>query len=242
MIETKNTTLETEQQGSQPKSRPGEYVLLRVRDTGKGIPSQAQPHLFEPFFSTKPNPGAGLGLALVHGVVEQHHGWIECDSTVQEGTAFDIYLPRYWQRVVREQLPASVKERRDGPKTVLLADDEPMLRELARTVLEGQGYRVLTAEDGQQVLEIFQKQWTEIDLVILDLTMPRLSGKDAFREMVEIDPEVRVLFSSGYFAEDLTEETGSVLGFINKPYHPNELTEKVRAALAQERDDEVLER
>jgi two-component system cell cycle sensor histidine kinase/response regulator CckA len=235
IIETKNATIDAEHQGNQPQSRPGEYVLLRVRDTGKGIAAPARTHLFEPFFSTKPKPGAGLGLALVHGVVEQHHGWIECDSTVQEGTAFDIYLPRYWQRVVREQLPPSVKEHREGPKTVLLADDEPMLRELARTVLEGQGYRVLTAEDGQQALETFQKQWTEIDLVILDLTMPRLSGKDALREMLEIDPEARVLFSSGYFAEDLTEETGSVLGFINKPYHPNELTEKVRAALAHER-------
>ncbi|MBL8798788.1 MAG: response regulator [Planctomycetia bacterium] len=231
-VETRNLTIDPTQLGERPKARAGDYVLLRVRDTGRGIAQHDQPHLFEPFFSTKPSPGAGLGLALVHGVVEQHHGWIECDSTVREGTDFDIYLPRYWQRAVREPQPASAAQRTAGPSTVLIADDEPMLRELGQTVLEAQGYRVLTAEDGQQALETYQQHWAEIDLVILDLTMPRLSGKDAFHEMLDINPEARVLFSSGYFAEDLTEAEGGAWGFINKPYHPNELIQKVREVLA----------
>lgn len=240
-IETRNATLEAPLPSGQGKAQTGEFVQLRVRDTGRGIATEARQRIFEPFYSTKRLAGAGLGLALVYGVVEQHHGWIECTSALQAGTAFDIYLPRYWQRVAREPLPSSVKPRRIGPKTVLLADDEPMLRELARTVLEAQGYRVLMAEDGQQALDIFQKEWADIDLVILDLTMPRLSGRDACREMQETDPHVRVLFSSGYFAEDMTEENPAVLGLINKPYHPNDLIDKVRAALTEERDELVPE-
>jgi two-component system cell cycle sensor histidine kinase/response regulator CckA len=232
-IETQNVTIqEGHAKSDNPRAQPGDHIRLRVSDTGRGIPPEVLVRIYEPFFTTKePNKGVGLGLTLVFGIVERHHGWIECMSYPDEGTVFDVYLPRYWQRPAEAPLPPLEKRPREGPPTILVADDEAMLRDLARTILEGHGYRVIVAEDGQHALELFRQQRQRIDLVILDLTMPRLSGKDAWREMLEIDPDVRVLFSSGYFAEDLTADDGKIMGFVNKPYRPSELTEMVRSAL-----------
>jgi PAS domain S-box-containing protein len=233
LIEAQNVQLDTVPKHSPPQAEPGEYVRLRVKDTGCGIPPEIRSRIFEPFFTTKkPGQGAGLGLALVFGIVEQHHGWIECYSAVNEGTVFDIYFPRYGEQQPTEAPPLPpLKRPHEGTKTILLADDEPMLRELGRTILEGQGYRILLAEDGIQALEMFRQDSDQIDLVILDLCMPRLSGKDAWREMLAIDPQARVLFSSGYFAEDMTTDEGRIVGFVNKPYNARELLEMVRQAL-----------
>jgi CheY-like chemotaxis protein len=221
------------------EARPGEYVRLRVRDSGYGIPPEIKPRIFEPFFTTKETgQGTGLGLAMVFGIVKQHRGWIDCESVVHEGTAFDIYLPRSARQEagVPRAAPAAPRAVPAGKETVLLVDDEPMIRQLGTTILERHGYAVLLASDGLEALEVYQQHCGKIDLVILDLTMPRLSGRDTFKRLVEMDPGVRVLFSSGYSAEHVaTAEFSQVLGFLNKPYRAEELADKLRASLDQAR-------
>jgi PAS domain S-box-containing protein len=253
LLETESVVLTDESVRGHLEARPGEFVRLRVQDTGHGIAPEILPRIFEPFFTTKgTGGGTGLGLAMVYGIIKQHQGWIECASKVNEGTCFDIYLPR--------QLPSlSLRGRGDGGEgaklaalgpphpnlppqgqrepcgggeTILLVDDEPMIRNLGRTILQGYGYRVLLAQDGLEALDIYRAQAGRIDLIVLDLTMPRLSGQDAFRRLLEVDPNVRVLFASGYSAEQIINlGSDRILGFIGKPYRPEELAYQVRAAL-----------
>jgi PAS domain S-box-containing protein len=231
-LETENVTIAADQKGLPPQARPGDYVRVRARDTGRGIPPEIQDRIFEPYFSTKDFPaGNGLGLALAHGFAEQHHGWIDCASSGQ-GTRFDLYLPRYAAASVRPPA-AAPQTRRNSTTTILLADDEPLLRDLAQTILVGQGYQVLLAEDGQQAVEIFQRERYQIDLVILDLAMPRLSGDDACRQLLEIDPGVRIVFSTAYRPGEPPVKDDRVLGIIPKPYRQGELLRGVRAALEQ---------
>jgi len=235
-VETANVTITDDCLRSRLQAQPGDFVRLRIGDTGHGIPPEIQARIFEPFFTTKEaGRGTGLGLALVYGIVEQHSGWIDFESEIGKGTRFDIYLPRYWPQLA--EVPAAREARpAHGPaETVLLADDEMMLRELGRTILERCGYRVLVAEDGLQAVELYQREHQHIDLVILDLTMPRLSGPDAFERLTQLDPNVRVVFSSGYFAEDMVTGDDRVLGFLAKPYRSQDLIQLVRGALDQAR-------
>jgi PAS domain S-box-containing protein len=243
VLETENVVLGPEYARLHLEGRSGEFVRLRVSDTGHGIPAEVKAHIFEPFFTTKgPGKGTGLGLAMVFGIVKQHRGWIDCYSEVNHGARFDVYLPRYHQEVE----PAPALQRRvagEGNETVLLVDDEATLRTLGATILQRYGYEVLLAEDGRQAVEVYQRDRDHIDLVILDLTMPRLSGRDAFREMRALDPNVRVLFASGYSAESLSEtDNDQMLGFVSKPYRPEELAGLVRSALDRSRlADEMAE-
>jgi PAS domain S-box-containing protein len=212
-------------------ARPGPAVRLTVADTGAGIAADVLPRIFEPFFTTKgPGLGTGLGLAMVHGIVQQHGGWVEVQSTPGRGTRFDVYLPRTG-RPSAAPAPAAPAPA-GGTETILLADDEPMLRSLARSILEARGYRVILAADGREAVEEYRRAAGRIDLVILDLTMPRLSGRDACRRLAALDPGVRILLSSGFAADEAAaaREAG-VRGFISKPYRPAELAAAVRAAL-----------
>jgi hypothetical protein len=212
-LATENVTLPEEQRHGPWRAPAGDYVRLRVADTGRSMPPEVQERLFEPFFTTKePGQGTGLGLALVFGIVEEHHGWIECQSEPGQGTRLAVYLPRYGETVEIAAVPTIVPAAQRGLATILLADDEPMIRDLASNILQRYGYQVLLAEDGLQALEIYQQEKGRIDLVLLDLAMPRLSGDDTFRRLREIDPNVRVLLSSGYFPEDLTLTDPQVLG------------------------------
>jgi CheY-like chemotaxis protein len=210
--------------------------------------------IFEPFFTTKEvGKGTGLGLPMVQGIVKQHRGWITCTSVPGAGTRLDLYLPLADPAAVprsvlrsslsvsttpphpREGLPNSLIDTppngTDARPTVLLVDDEVMIRDIGRAVLARAGYRVLTADDGVEAVDVFAREHDRISLVILDVTMPRMSGRDAFRHMIDIDPSARVLFSTGYSAEDIAELDGSV-GLLGKPYRPHELLAAVRAALA----------
>jgi two-component system cell cycle sensor histidine kinase/response regulator CckA len=234
-LETENVILDSDLAQLHVEARPGEFVRLRVSDTGHGIPDDIRQRIFEPFFTTKhPGQGTGLGLAMVFGIVKQHQGWIDCYSEVNRGTRFDLYLPRFQEGntvVAPQPAPAAVNGG-GGGETILLVDDEAMIRNLGKTILQRYGYEVLLAEDGPQALEIYQQERHRIDLVILDLTMPRLSGHDTLRQMRQTDPAVPVLFASGYSADHLADsERQGVLGFINKPYRPQELASTVRAAL-----------
>ncbi len=230
-IETANVVL-VEPNLSNLDARTGEFVRLTISDDGPGIPPEIRKRIFEPFFTTKPlGKGTGLGLAVVFGIVKQHNGWIDCRSEPGKGTRFDIYLPPSVEES-HSKLADTPLTPGKGNETILLVDDEPMIRELGRSILERQGYRVLQAEDGAVALDIFQQRTGEIDLVVLDLTMPNLSGREAFRRLREIDPNAGVLLSSGYSTDEFEPgELDGVLGFIPKPYRIDELAAAVRAAL-----------
>jgi two-component system cell cycle sensor histidine kinase/response regulator CckA len=214
------------------EARAGEFVRLRVRDTGHGIPAEIRQRIFEPFFTTKETgKGTGLGLAMVFGIVKQHRGWIDCESTVRHGTCFDVYLPRSESAETQRTESLVPQTSLHGRETILLVDDEEMLRQLASRILERYGYRVLLAEDGLRALEIYQQE-RRVDLVILDLTMPRLSGPDTLKRLVEINPDARVLLSSGYSEEQVEASVSNrILGFINKPYQADDMVRLIRSAL-----------
>jgi PAS domain S-box-containing protein len=257
-VETANVVLDNAAARRHLEARPGEFVRLSVTDTGEGIAPETMPHIFEPFFTTKqPGKGTGLGLAMVFGIVNQHQGWIECTSPYAPdalgrepgaraagdnnhagqraaGARFDIYLPRYLPKIVVETARPPVMNGAAcaGRETVLLVDDEPMIRNLGRTILQAFGYSVQLAEDGVEAVEMYRREQRRIDLVILDLMMPRLSGQDAFRQLLKINPHVRVLFASGYSGEPIFGPEGErALGFLAKPYRPDDLARAVRAAL-----------
>ncbi|GIW84641.1 MAG: hybrid sensor histidine kinase/response regulator [Gemmataceae bacterium] len=242
-------------------AKPGHYVCLCVQDTGTGIPPELLGRIFEPFFTTKEvGKGTGLGLPMVLGIVKQHQGWLRCNSTWGQGTCMELYLPVEGSLAAgpvtgpRSDNFTTVKTlvetpRRAAPnvsatrsangfhspqasrRCILLVDDEAMIRDIGRAALTSAGYEVLLAEDGAEAVEVFQREHEHIDLVILDVMMPRLSGRDAFRQMTALVPDVRVLFSTGYSSEELTELDGAV-GLLTKPYRPQELLAAVEAALA----------
>jgi signal transduction histidine kinase/CheY-like chemotaxis protein len=223
-LETANVERPPEQRGTTPP--PGPCVRVRVHDTGVGIPPEVLPRVFEPFFTTKPpGQGTGLGLAMVHGIVQQHQGWVECRSAPGEGTTFDLYLPRSGATA-----PARARSSaHGGPEAVLLADDNDMLRSLAATFLRRHGFQVLPAEDGRQALDLFRRENAQIDLVLLDLTIPRLSGLETLAQLRRVSPGVRVLLAGGH--ADPAELPEGVLGFVAKPYTERDLVQAVRAAL-----------
>jgi two-component system, cell cycle sensor histidine kinase and response regulator CckA len=168
--------------------------------------------------------------------VQQHDGWVECQSEPGRGTVFSLYIPRHGDAVLLQPSASAPASPVHGRETVLLVDDEEMIRNLGRTILQRYGYEVLLAEDGQDAIEVYERERERIDLVILDLTMPRLSGHDAFRQLMRINPDVRVLFASGYSAEHIaTDQPERVLGFVGKPYRPRELAQSVRSALEKSR-------
>jgi PAS domain S-box-containing protein len=236
LLETGNVSLAPGDVRLRVSARPGDFVCLRVEDNGTGIPPEVLPRIFEPFFTTKgPDQGTGLGLSMVFGIVQQHQGWIECRSAPGKGTCFEIYLPRH--RSVASISPAPEACPPATPQghseTILLADDEAALRNLALAILQRRGYQVLLAEDGLQAVELYRANRDRIDLVILDLTMPRLSGRDAFHQIRQLNPEVRVLFASGYSPDHLSaEEHQHLAGFVSKPYRPDGLAAAVHEALA----------
>ena len=219
------------------QGRPGEFVRLRVSDNGTGISPEAQEHVFEPFFTTKgPDKGTGLGLAMVFGIVVQHRGWIECHSVPGQGTRFDIYLPRHCSTAAANAGRAQNGKPRGGHETILLVDDEVLVRNLGRAILEKFGYSVLLAGDGHEVIDTYWREQERIDLIVLDLTMPHLSGRDALHRLLDVNPGVRIVIASGYSAEHLSaEDQEQICGFVNKPYRPDDLALVVRTALDRPR-------
>ncbi|MGZ5536995.1 MAG: response regulator [Chthoniobacterales bacterium] len=217
------------------------YGCLRVRDTGVGMSPEVKAHIFEPFFTTKERAkGTGLGLSVVYGVVNNHHGFVQVESEPNVGTTFSIYLP-----LASSEHYASTRsvERRKtrAPQTILLVEDEEMLRELGTQILEGEGYRVLTAKDGEEAVETFVLHRDEIGLVVCDLGLPKLGGRDAFLKMKRSKPSVRAIVASGYLEPAIRSEIlkAGVLDCIQKPYDFRELLGKVRSVIgkAQSEDD-----
>jgi len=197
---------------------PGDYLQISVSDTGVGIPREIKDRIFEPFFTTKEQgKGTGLGLAAVYGTVRDHKGSISVYSEPGHGTVFNVYLPLCTTKSCEIE---QSKELTRGYGNILLVDDEEILRNTGRCLLEELGYTVYTAEDGVQGIALYSQQRDIIDLVILDMVMPKLGGKETFIKLREINPNVRVLFCSGFHnegTENQLRELGAK-GFIRKPY------------------------
>jgi len=233
LLTTQNIQVDELHQRACLEARLGSFVRLRIQDTGNGIPPEIRARIFEPFFTTKePGKGTGLGLAMVFGIVKQHQGWIECQSELNKGTCFDIYLPLSSAPDGEVSSQTSSAKPSTGNETILLVDDEASLRNLGRAILERYGYEVILAENGLQAVDTYRRGDKRIDLIVLDLTMPCLSGADTLRQLIQMDPNVRVVLASGYSPEQiLPSEGGQVLGFIGKPFSADELAHKVRLAL-----------
>jgi two-component system cell cycle sensor histidine kinase/response regulator CckA len=209
---------------------PMDWIVISVRDTGVGIPSEMQGQVFEPFFSTKERgAGSGLGLAMVYGFVRQSGGEIELRSSPGEGTTFEIRLPEVRDAVVTRAEPVTAV----GRETILLIDDEPAVRELGRRMLSRLGYDVLTARDGVEALDVARRHSSPIHLVFSDVVMPGLSGPEVAVAVREIHPEAAVLFASGYTADAITDRAVLPEGvdLVEKPFTAAELAARVRAVL-----------
>jgi PAS domain S-box-containing protein len=215
-----------------PGLSPGRYVRLTVADTGEGMAPEVRRRMFEPFFTTKPpGEGTGLGLAMVYGIVKNHGGQIAVASRPGHGTAVRIYLPALEGTV--QVLARPVPEVQGGKETVLVVDDEITILELAREILSQKGYGVVLARDGEEAVGLFERYGESIGLVVLDIVMPRMGGKETFRRLKEMDPGLKVIVSSGFSrhgqAQDLLEAGADA--FVQKPYRAEDLAAVVRRTL-----------
>jgi PAS domain S-box-containing protein len=213
---------------------PGEYLKISVTDSGTGMDEKTRAHLFEPFFTTKEQgKGTGLGLAAVHGTVVSHHGAIQVDSEVGKGTTMTLYLPlsrQETQEATRRGEPAAGTPAR---ARIFIVDDEASLRESTAKLLRLRGYEVVTANDGRDAVEYYRKAWQSLDLVILDMNMPEMNGRDAFIAMRQINPDIKTILATGYSLDSNAQEIldEGVLSYIQKPFRVRELIEHMEQAL-----------
>jgi CheY-like chemotaxis protein len=207
---------------------------LEVEDTGKGIAREHLERIFEPFYTTKnlsSEKGTGLGLAIVWQNIREHDGAVEVTSEPGQGTVFRIYLPLGKANGKPGSLPAE-ERMTEGSETILVVDDESLVREVASRLLKRLGYRVLTASDGRSAIDVYGENVGEIDAVILDLSMPGMDGEACLEELLKIDPGVRVLISSGHNLDELNDSVAKTIhGVIQKPYQIRELASRVRSVL-----------
>lgn len=229
-ISTENVALKADR----PPVPAGEYVLLTVCDTGVGIPAHVKDKIFEPFFTTKPKgKGTGLGLSTVLGIVEQNQGFIDLETKLDHGTTFFIYLPRVEGRVEKTVSTKHIADLPVGTETILLVEDEPSVRALARHVLQRQGYTVLEAVNGREALGYLDKSRDEIHLLLTDLVMPHVSGQELAERFRQWSPGIRILFTSGFVDDDIVRQTEQEAwqSYIQKPFTAVELVGKVRSLL-----------
>ena len=218
-----------------PDAAPGRYVLLTVADTGIGMDEQTAKKVFEPFFTTKePGKGTGLGLSTVYGIVRQSGGWIQVRSELGHGASFDVYLPQTDAVAAPERDVATSTETRNGDETVLVVEDQEDVRRLIRGILEAHGYHVLEAANGPAALVLAGEHTAEeIHLLLTDVVMPRMNGKDLFEKLRVLRPQSKVLFMSGYTA-DVVLRRGvreQDVAYLPKPFSPDSLAAKVREVL-----------
>jgi CheY-like chemotaxis protein len=215
----------------------GPYLRIAVIDTGIGMDEETRRHLFEPFFTTKQQgKGTGLGLASVYGTVKDHHGAIHISSQPGRGTSVVIHLPLHQMAEVASPAgPSTAAPRESGAGRILLVDDEDSIRDISSEMLRSLGYEVSVSPDGATAVEAYRRDWREIDLVILDLVMPTLGGREAFIAMRAINPGLRALISSGYSMDGQVQEL-LLLGaadFVHKPFRIADLHKRIRMALGR---------
>ncbi len=235
-IETANVTLDDEYARFHAPLRPGDYVLLKISDTGIGMDAETQSHIFEPFFTTKGVKGTGLGLSTVYGIVKQSGGYIWVQSELGKGTTFKIYLPRIpgaGQGIAPTVIPAMPHKTEPGTETILVVEDEPNLRYLCRQFLEKQGYRVIEAADGAVAVQIAVAHEGIIHLLLTDVIMPGMNGRELAQRVSEIRPNIKVLYMSGY-TENVVGQNGTLdagIKLLQKPFNLRDLKDKVREVL-----------
>ena len=234
ILKTMNTT-HKEMKSALYDPQPGNYVLLMVTDTGVGMDEETQERIFDPFFTTKEmGRGVGLGLASAYGIIKSHGGYIDVDSRKGHGATFRIYFP------ASAESPNHVVKKDEkvirGTGTVLLVDDEEVVLEIGKELLEAIGYRVIIAKDGEEAMEIYTKKGCEIDIVVLDMVMPHMDGGGAYDRMKEINPDVKVLLSSGYSIDSQATEIlkRGCDGFIQKPFNVSELSRRIKEILEKD--------
>ncbi|HET9133519.1 MAG TPA: ATP-binding protein [Gemmatimonadales bacterium] len=236
-LSTANCTINASLEGGGTDALPGEYVRLRVQDTGRGMSPEVQARLFEPFFTTKAiGEGTGLGLATVYGIVKQHRGFVAVRSTVGRGTTFDVFLPRSTSEVSEPASPVAMPPATPARGTILLVEDEPSLLRLASRALTSAGYTIVPAEGPTEALERAQRHAGSIDLLLTDVVMPVMSGAELSRRIVAERPGTRVMFMSGYAAE-LVASHGILddgVHFLPKPFTLEELSHAVARAMNDE--------
>lgn len=238
VVETCNATLDRDFCAIQPQARPGDYTMLSVADTGTGMDRATLDRIFEPFFTTKElGKGTGLGLATVYGIVSQHGGFMQVESELGGGSTFRAYFP------VSTEAPKAEAARDTGPmqrgsETILVAEDHEALRQVAHETLAGLGYQVILAVDGEEAVHKFAANSGRIDLALLDVMLPKLSGTEVFARIREENPELPVILSTGYSPDisQLDRVRQSSLPILQKPYSPSELARRVREALDRRRE------
>lgn len=236
IIETDNVAFDETYCMTHRGFSPGEYVQLTISDTGIGIDKEIIEHMFEPFFTTKEvGKGTGLGLAMVYGIVKQNNGFINVYSEPNHGTTFKIYLPRYVgpsSQIQRDDPKVAIMR---GNETVLLVEDEPEIMRVGKYMLESLGYRVLPAGSPKDALRLADEHAGEIHLLITDVVMPEMNGRDLAKRLQSLYPEIRILFMSGYTANVIAHHGVLDVGvnFLPKPFSINDLAAKTRAALAE---------
>ena len=234
IVETKNVDVDADYARMHPGLQLGPYVYLGVTDAGTGMSDEVKQHLFEPFFTTKgPNKGTGLGLATIYGIVQQSAGWISVRSELGQGTTFHIYLPRVQSRAAAVPGVTGPAVSMRGTETILVVEDQAAVRELAGSILEGYGYRVLQAADGPEALALAEHYPGFIHLLLTDVVMPAMNGRQLAETVAAARPETKVLYTSGYTDEVIGSHgvLFSGLAYLSKPFTPITLAAKVREIL-----------
>jgi CheY-like chemotaxis protein len=236
-LETADVTLDEDYAACHAEVSAGDYAMIAITDTGEGIPESVKPHLFEPFFTTKPaGKGAGLGLAMCYGIVKQSGGHIGIYSESGHGATFKIYLPRVAAPAVERAPEPAAADRSPatvgGTETILLVEDDDALREAAGIVLQKLGYNVHDAANGREAIEI-AGQLSHVDLLLTDVVMPRMNGKDLADQLLALRPKMKVLFTSAYTQEAIVHHgiLDAGIDFLHKPYTPTTLARKAREVL-----------
>ena len=232
-IRTANVELDANHERVQCGLTPGSYVMLQVADTGDGMDAETLQHMFEPFFTTKEEgKGTGLGLATVYGIVKQGRGDVAVQSEPGRGTTFTIYLPRVEAKPQRAVAETGARPSRPGTETILLVEDEDGVRRLLMHVLTKRGYTVLEARNGPEAFAVFQQLHRPVHLLLTDIVMPRMNGRELADRLLQLQPDLKVIYMSGYTDEVLVgkgRHSGAL--FLQKPLRPDVLTERVREML-----------
>jgi CheY-like chemotaxis protein len=226
VVQTRNVELSEPTQDRNVRLMPGAYVCVEVGDNGSGIAPDVLPRIFEPFFTTKKSPHRGLGLALVYGIASNHGGGVAISSEQGKGTTARIYLPAEKQ-IVRELGGAS--ENLQGTETILVVDDEEMLLSMTETILSDYGYKILTANSGTKALAVLSRDDVQVDLVVTDLVMPGMGGRELVERIRQLAPKVKILCTSGYVMP--TDKKG-IPAYLQKPFTSDDLLAKVKRVLS----------
>jgi CheY-like chemotaxis protein len=232
-VETEIVELDEEYIKTHGYGEPGMYALISVTDTGAGIDEKTKERIFEPFFTTKEvGKGTGLGLAMVYGIIKQHNGYINVYSEVGKGTTFKIYLPLI-KTEVKDKKPEVRPSSIGGTETILLAEDDADVRKFTKHILEEFGYKVIDAENGEDAINKFMENRDKIEILILDIVMPKKNGREVYEEIKKVKPEIKALFMSGYTANVIHEQgiLEEGLNFVLKPISPTVLLRKIREVL-----------